>query len=366
MPGTGVEHRQVPVLRALWEGQSPQITPDLIHGAETINQKALAAALALKSGSAAEASAVYDAQDRNGHMCGGPKSNEFLPPNPHDQLWYVGQGLMLLWAPTDEDRARGIDWFAQHHWLISKLWTARGLKTPCARFKWPPGMELGAGPDWTVSSLMHSDLSGFPDANLGRRRNIFPMQIWRQVLDKYGKAIRDRFAALTSVAVAVPVQRWDTEDGGYFAAFAEEREIYDPLWAIRVGGTGALIGGWKTLGEAPLPTYPPSAIIGHLAGSSVPAQAPPPALPGPGTAEPPIVPLAADLGALAARVETLKLSRRDLVAQDDAVRELRSLPPPPAARLDRIAETVESFGIGPGQSQKAEQEAIVAALRAMA
>jgi hypothetical protein len=348
----GIEKDQITAVAKLFHGDETFVpAPDLYDPAgKTPNQHALACAVGLawsrlgpprgaKSFSAGQAQAqtlaLFQAMRAVGHQAVAPDYGcEQGCPDPHAGLWMGALATILREArlqELDEILRDAVGYFADHFALCSAFWTPAGVRTPCARAKPVSGKPLR--PNWSVDSMAYAVVHQLPTAGLAKP-DALTIDILRDSASLFPQILRRQ----PELELFVPIRRWDRSAGGFVAALVRDVPMNDRLSWLVVDMHGGILDAGDTLDNLAPPAGSP-VVVGD--GSS---QAP-------------------TLTALADRVAGLKLARKERAKQAAIVAELRR---PLTRPLAAIADDVERFGIGPGQPQKAEQNAVVAALRELA
>jgi len=350
-----VEKDQITAVAKLFNGDEAFVpTPDLYDPAgKTPNQHALACAVGLSwsrlgpprgAGSfppaqaQAQTLALFQVMRNVGHQAVGPDfGDEQGCPDPHAGLWMGAMATILREArlqKLDEIRRDAVGYFADHFALCAAFWTPAGVRMPCARAKPVAGKPLR--PNWSVDSMAYAVVHELPTGGLAK-----PDALTIDILRDSAPLFPEILGRQPELKLFVPIRRWNQSAGGFVAALVRDVPMNDRLSWLIVDLDGAILDAGNTLDTFTPPAGAP-AILGDLEPGGPPPQA---------------------LAALADRVARLELARKERAKQAAIVAELQR---PLTRPLAAIADDVASFGIGPGQPQKAEQNAIVAALRALA
>jgi hypothetical protein len=376
----GIEHAQIESIDRFMAGEVFTPDADLMDPGnhKTPNQRMLAAALALltrEKGGATPAEPVQQALDLfslqglYGHMAlGRSYSIEQGAPFPHDELWMYPVLAILLFAQRNGNvplLGAAQRWLGQHLALCAAFWTPAGVRMPCSRAKAAPGQR--PDPEWPVDSFfLHNVGEGHPPglASPGPR----VPGLLRQLISSDRSAIRIR--STEALLLALPVRRWPGPGphGWSAAAFVadEPNGMADPMGWVKVGANGQIVDAGQLVMENWAPPTSKPLIIG-LPGKDAPGAPTVPSAPAPAPTAPPPSPPApapagANLEALARAVERLELARGDSRMQTMAAAAIRE----GAKQLAGAMVLIAGFGIGPGQAQAKDRQAILDRLRELA
>lgn len=344
-----VEKDQITAVAKFFQGDTGFVPAPALYdpAGKTPNQHALACAVGLawsrlgpprgassfaKPAAQAQTLALFQTMRDVGHEATGPDfGDEQGCPDPHSGLWMGAMTTILREARLQnlpEILADSIGYFADHLALCGAFWTPAGVRVPSARARPVAGKPLK--PNWSVDSMAYAVVRKLPTAGLAK-----PDALTIDILRDSAALFPEILSRQPALKLFVPVRRWSRPEGGFVAALDHDVPMNDRLSWLVVDGGGAILDAADTLDGFTPPAGAPR-VIGGDGGTPTPT-----------------------LSALADRVAKLKLARREKPKQAAIVAELKK---PLTRPLAAIAQDIASFGIGPGQPQKTEQNAIVAAL----
>ena len=348
-----VEKDQITAIANFFHGEAGFVPAPALYdpAGKTPNQHAMACAIGLAwsrlgpqsgAGSFPKGKAqtqvldLFHTMDDVGHEATEPDfGDEQGCPDPHSGLWMGAMTTILREAriqKLQEIRDRSIGYFADHFALCGAFWTPAGVRVPCSRAKPVAGKPLK--PSWSVDSMAYAVVRKLPTGGLAK-----PDALTIDILRDSAALFPEILARQPELKLFVPVRRWSRPEGGFVAALDHDVPMNDRLSWLIVDGAGTILDAANTLDSFATPAGAPM-VIGGDGGTPTPT-----------------------LAALADRVAMLKLARKEKPKQAAIVAELKK---PLTRPLAAIAQDIAGFGIGPGQPQKAEQNAIVAALQKIA
>lgn len=275
----GIEHLQMEAIQSIASQSIDKNMNKAIYsqgGKKTPNQRALAASIALSmrryidgisKSSIDDVNSIFDAMDRSGHQSVAVGyGNEQLCPDPHSELWNAAMANILFEAriqKLDQIKTRALRYYADHLKVIDSFWSPKGVRIAGSRAKNQDGLPLI--PNWSIDSWMYKEILGGDQ----RQKNIpnllkpnrFTLDLLFDSVECW-KDIRNLYKN-SKPFLGIPVNKWNTSDGGFISALSFQINLNDPLAWVIVDGKGDIKAASHTLDDFIKPDRNPDLIVGN-------------------------------------------------------------------------------------------------------